>query len=432
MNRFPARILASIALVHLALTQPASAVEVDRIVAIVNSEAVTSSQLRERVARARDNLKKQAVDLPPEEVLERQVLEQLIVERAQLQRAREAAIHVDDAMLGRTIEIIAGNNRFTVEQLRASVERDGVAWDRFRDDVRTELMLNRLRESEVDNHVAVSAAEIDNFLKNHPDALSGVEYRVAHILLRIPEDAGAAQLDALRARAEKVLERLGRNEDFAKVAADSSEAPDNIRGGEIGWRDRERLPGLYADAVNKLAPGEVSPPMRSAAGLHIVKLLEKRDGGGPGAQSVEQTHARHILLKTSEILADADARARLDALRERIVHGADFAELAKTISVDMSAVHGGDLGWLSPGDTVPEFEKSMNALAPGEISAPVRSPFGWHLIQVLERRQQDMSEERRRNAARAILRQRKGDEAYEDWLRQLRDGTYVEYRLGSE
>ncbi|MDR3214632.1 MAG: peptidylprolyl isomerase [Azoarcus sp.] len=432
MNRFLFQILASTAFICIALPQPAPAAEVDRIVAVVNSEAVTSSLLRERVARARANLTRQAVELPPEGVFERQVLEQLIVERAQLQRAREASIQIDEAMIDRAIGVIASNNRFTVEQLRATVGQDGVAWNKFRDDVRIELLLNRLREREVDSLVNVSDAEISNFLKNHPDALSGDEYRIAHILLRVPEGANAEQLEALRARAEKVLSRLRKGEEFASVAADSSDAPDGIRGGEIGWRDRERLPGLYADVVGKLTPGEISQPMRSAAGLHIVKLLEKRDGGGIGAQQVEQIHARHILIKTSEILSDVDAKARLDALRERIVHGADFAELAKASSVDMSAVRGGDLGWLNPGDTVPEFEKAMDALSPGEISAPVHSPFGWHLIQVLERRQQDMSDERRRNVARAILRQRKGDEAYEDWLRQLRDRTYVEYRLESE
>ncbi|MDR1424515.1 MAG: peptidylprolyl isomerase [Azoarcus sp.] len=417
-------------LVCVAWARPAAAV-VDRIVAIVNSEAVTSSQLRDRVARVRGNLQKQGVELPPVDVLERQILEQLIVERAQLQLARDSTLRIDDAMVERALGLIAGNNRMNVEQLRASVAKDGVSWEKFREEVRTELTLTRLRESQVDDKVTVSNAEIDNFLRNHPDAISGVEYRVAHILLRIPERATDGQLEAVRVRAEGVYNRLRNGEDFAKAAVDSSDSPDNVRGGEIGWRDRERLPGLYAEVVSKLQPGEISQPLRSAAGVHIVKLIDKREGA-EDAKAVEQTHARHILIKTTDVLTDADAMARLDGLRERIEHGGDFAELAKASSSDLSAVRGGDLGWLNPGDTVPEFEKAMNALKPNEVSAPVRSPFGWHLIQVLERRTQDMSEERRRNAARAILRQRKIEDAYEDWLRQLRDSTYVEYRLELE
>jgi peptidyl-prolyl cis-trans isomerase SurA len=433
MNRFLLRVFALAALLICApLAQAAPAAEVDRIIAIVNNEAVTSLQLRERVARVRRNLEKQQVQLPPQDVLERQILEQLIVERAQMQLARESALQVDESMLDRAIGIIASNNRTDPKAMRATLARDGVNWDKFREEVRTELTLDRLREREVDNKVTISDAEIDNFLRNHPDALSGVEYRVAHIMLRVPEGANAQQMEALRQRTEKVLARLRSGESFAKVAADSSEAPDNIQGGEIGWRDRERLPGLYAEVVSKLSPGEVSPPQRSAAGLHIIKLLDKREGDTLGAKAVQQTRARHILLKTTEVITDTDIQARLNALRERIIHGADFAELAKASSADLSAVRGGDLGWLNPGDTVPEFEKAMNSLAINEVSVPIQSPFGWHLIQVQERRVQDLSDERRRNAARSTLRQRKVDEAYEDWLHQLRDRTYVEYRLESE
>ncbi|MDR2031810.1 MAG: peptidylprolyl isomerase [Azoarcus sp.] len=438
MNRFSiwacrAMIAAALACGASALPAATATVEVDRIVAVVNSEAITALQLRDRRNHILRNLKKQNVQLPPEDVFERQVLEQLIMERAQLQLARNTAVQIDEAMLERAIGLIANNNRIPLNKMRATLAEEGVTWERFREDIRTELILNRLREREVDNKVTVSDAEITNFLRNHPDALSGTEYRVAHILLRIPEGADAGQLETLRRRAEKILARLRAGENFARVAADSSDAPDNIRGGEIGWRDRDRLPGLYADAMGKLEPGEISPPLRSASGLHIVKLLEKREGSdAQGAREVEQIHARHILLKTSEVLSDADARTKLLSLRESIVRGADFAELAKAHSADLSAARGGDLGWVNPGDTVPEFEKAMNALAPNAVSPPVRTPFGWHLIQVLERRTQDMSEERRRNAARAALRQRKAEEAYEDWLRQLRDSTYVEYRLETE
>jgi peptidyl-prolyl cis-trans isomerase SurA len=428
MNRFLIQALSSAILACAALTASAAA-EVDRIVAIVNTEAVTLSQLRDRVLSVQRNLQKQGEPMPPSDVLERQVLEQIVMDRAQLQMARNASIRIDDAMIERAIGLIAENNRMNVDQLRAAVTREGSTWNKFREDVRTELTLTRLREVEVDNKVTVSEAEIASFIKNHPEALSGREYRLAHILLRIPENATEAQMEALRTRAEKVLARLRAGEDFAKIAADSSDASDNVRGGELGWRDRGRLPGFYAEVADKLKLGEISPPLRSATGLHIVKLLEKREKNGPDAQAVEQTHARHILLKTSELLSDTEAQVRLNGLRERIANGADFAELAKASSADLSAARGGDLGWLNPGDTVPEFEKAMKALAPNQVSAPIQSPFGWHLIQVLERRQQDMGAERLRDAARALLRQRKSEEAYDDWLRQVRDSAYVEYRL---
>jgi len=420
-------VLACSALAQAAIT------EVDRIVAIVNSEAVTSSQLRDRVIRIRQNLRKQGQEaqLPPTEMLERQVLEQLIIERLQLQQARDASIRVDNGMLELAISRIAENNRLTIDQLRAAVTRDGIAWDRYREEIRTELMLNRLREIDVDNKVTVSDAEVDNFIRNHPEALSGTEYRVAHILLRIPENMNEAQFKALQARADKVLSRLRSGENFGKIATDSSDAPDNVQGGELGWLNRERLPGFYADVVSRLKPGEISPPLQSSTGLHIIKLLEKRDRNDVTARTIEQSHVRHILIKSSELLSDTEAQTRLKSLRERIVNGADFAELAKASSADLSAAKGGDIGWVNPGDTVAEFEKAMNALVPGQISEPVRTPFGWHLIQVLERRKQDMGEEYRRNIARSILRQRKVEEAYEDWLRQLRDSAYVEFKLES-
>lgn len=439
MNRLPFRprslvaaVLASsaIALSAHAAVQP---IEVDRIIAVVNNEVITALQLRERVEQTTRQLQRQGTQLPPADVIERQLLERLIVERAQLQLARDSSLRVDDATLERAIGRIAENNRMSATQLRSALERDGVSWDRFRNEIRTEIVLTRLREREVDTKIVVTEAEVDNFLTANPDAFSGEEFQVAHILLRAPEGATPEQINRLRQRAETVVNRLRAGEDFARVAADSSDAPDGISGGNLGWRQRDRLPALFADAVRELRPGELSPLMRSAAGLHIVKLVAKRGGEAAGPQRLEQTRARHILIKTSEVLSDNDAEARLLGLRERVVTGgADFGELAKANSADLSAAKGGDLGWVNPGDTVPEFERAMNALKPGEVSAPVRSPFGWHLIQVMERRQQDVTDERKRMAARNILRERKSDEAYEDWLRQLRDSTYVEYRLERE
>ncbi len=408
-------------------------VEIDHIAAVVNNEVITARELRERVEQAMHQLNRQGTPQPPADVLERQLLERLVLERAQLQLARETSLQVDEATLERAIARIAESNRLTIAQLQAALEKDGVSWSRFRDNIRTEILLTRLREREVDSRIVVTDAEVDNFLTNNADALSGEEFELAHILIRVPEAATQQQMAGLVARAETAKQRLNSGDDFARVAASYSDAPDAMNGGALGWRSRDRLPPLFADAVRDLSPGSVSPVLRSSAGLHIVKLLDKRGGAAAGPQQLEQTRARHILIRTSEILNDSEAESRLLGLRERVVNGAaSFAELAKAHSADLSSAKGGDLGWLSAGDTVPEFERAMNALKPGEVSAPVRSPFGWHLIQVEARRLQDVSDERKRNAARNALRERKADEAFEDWLRQLRDRTYVEYRSGKE
>ncbi|NMG73202.1 peptidylprolyl isomerase [Aromatoleum diolicum] len=403
-------------------------VEVDRIVAVVNNEVITTLELRDRVQQASRQLARQGTALPPAEVFERQLLERLVLERAQLQLAAETSLRVDDATLERAIARIAENNRLSLTDLRLTLEKDGVSWNRFRDQIRSEILLTRLREREVDSRVVVTDAEIDNFLTNNPEALSGEEFQIAHILVRVPESADLKQMSERAARAEDVAARLRAGEDFGRLAAAYSDAPDALNGGDLGWRKRDRLPAMFADAVRGMKPGEVSQIMRSAAGLHIVKLIDKRGSGAAEAQQMQQTRARHILIRTSEILTDADAESRLIGLRERVVNGASFADLAKAHSADLSSAKGGDLGWLNPGDTVPEFERAMDALKPGEVSPPVRSPFGWHLIQVEARRTQDVSDERKRNAARNALRERKADEAYEEWLRQLRDRTYVEFR----
>jgi peptidyl-prolyl cis-trans isomerase SurA len=413
-----------------ATAQPSRVEAADRIVAVVNSEAITSLELRERVDGAVRVLQRQGTPLPAREVLERQVLERLILERAQLQLARESSLRVDDANLERAIARIAESNKLSPSQFRTALEKDGIAWNSFREGIRDEILLTRLREREVDSRVVVTEAEIDNFLANNPEALSGEEYNLAHIQLRAPEGASPEQIARLRAKADEIMARIRAGEDFSRLAASYSDAPDSTKGGLVGWRNASRIPALFAEAVKGLKPGEVSPVLRSAAGLHIVKLLERRGGDQGGALQVQQTHARHILVKTSEVVSDAEAERRLVALRERVVNGgADFGDLAKVHSADLSAAKGGDLGWLNQADTVPEFERAMDALQPGEVSKPVQSPFGWHLIQVLERRTQDVSTERRRAAARAALRERRAEEAYDDWLRQLRDRTFVEYRL---
>ena len=406
---------------------PAPVQLVDRIVAVVNNEVITQFELNDRMKLVMKQLSKQGTSLPPQEVLEKQLLERMITDRVQLQLARETGIRVDDLQLDKTLQRIAQENNMTLETFRATLEKDGVSFNKFREEIREEITLSRLREREVENRITVSEGEVDNFLSTRA-AQSGVEdeFNLAHILIRVPEQASPEQVQARRARAEKALAELAKAE-FGQVAASYSEAPDALQGGVLGWRAASRLPSLFQQAVNALKPGETSAVLRSPNGFHILKLLDRRSKGG--SLIVQKTHARHILIKTSEIVSEADGRNRLIQLKERIDNGGNFAELARLHSEDGSASRGGDLGWLSPGETVPEFERAMNALKPGEVSVPIKSPFGWHLIQVLERRSEDVSKERQTMMARQEIRARKADEAYENWLRQLRDQAFIEYRL---
>lgn len=407
----------------------AAPIEADRIVAVVNDEVITRSELDRRVAEIEQQSRQQKFPLPPRDQVEKRMLERMIIDRAQLQLARETGLKVDDAQLDLALSRIAENNRLSLADFRMVLERDGIAWDRFREDIRSEMVITRLREREVDNRVTVSEGEIENYLAS-PAAREGTgeEYRIAHIIMRLPEQAAPEQIERVRARALEALEQIQRGTDFSQVAASYSEAPDAPSGGELGWRAAARLPALYAEAVASMQPGTTSEVLRSPAGFHIVRLIDRR-GGEPLDRKVEQTHARHILIRTGELVSEPEAQRKVEDLKDRLDHGADFAELARLHSNDLSASRGGDLGWVYAGDTVPEFERAMQALKPGEISAPVHTPFGWHLIQVLERRIDDASPERRRLAARAALRSRKADEAYQEWLRQLRDSAYVEIRL---
>lgn len=403
--------------------------EVDRIVAVVNDEVITLYELKSRVAQAERQLKAQKVQLPPADILEKQMLERMITDRVQIQMAKETSVRVDDLTLERAITRIADSNRMSLGDFRAALEKDGVSWTKFREEVRNEMTVVRLREREVDSRIQVSEAEIDNFLASGEQPGAGSEqFLVSHILLRAPDQAGPAQLQRLQAKAEEIVAQLNAGADFAKLAASYSDAPDALNGGSLGWRGADRMPTLFADTVAKVQPGQVSGALRSPAGMHIVKLVERR-GGSLLGQKLQQTNARHILIKTSELVSDSEARRRLVALKERIDNGADFAELARLNSNDLSAAKGGDLGWVYAGDTVPEFERSMDALKPGQVSEPVQSPFGWHIIQVIERRVDEVSDERKRLLARQSLRERKAEEAYEDWVRQQRDRAYVEYRL---
>lgn len=408
--------------------QPKPAVVLDRIVAVVNNEVITRADLDMRFRAATLQLKQQGTPLPPRATLEKQILDRLITDHVQLQLAKETGLRVDDAELDRAIQRIAQENKLSLEQLRATLERDGVPFARFRDDIRKEITLSRLRQREVDNRIVVSEGEIESFINaQQGPAGRSEQYNLSHILVTVPENASPEQIQARRSRGEQALQQLSTGADFRQVAAAFSDAPDALQGGAMGWRDGARLPALFLDALNSLQAGEVSALLRSANGFHIVRLNERRGAGAPVI--VRRTHARHILIKTNELIPQAEARRRAESLKERLDNKADFAELARLHSEDASGSKGGDLGWLSPGDTVPEFERAMGALQPGEISAPVQTPFGWHLIQVLERRDEDMSRDRQRLAAQSALRARKSDESYQEWVRQLRDRAYIEYRL---
>jgi peptidyl-prolyl cis-trans isomerase SurA len=352
----------------------------------------------------------------------------MINDLVQVQLAKETGIRVDDATLDRTIERIAQENKLSVRDFRLALERDGIKYPRFREDIRNEILVARLREREVENAVVVTDAEIETELAREArDKTADTEFRLAHILVLVPPQASPEQIEARRVRALQALSELRRGTDFAKVAATYSDAPDAMQGGSLGWRPAGRLPTLFLDALERMQAGDVSDILRSPNGFHMVKLLEKRGKAAPAG--VQQANVRHILLRAREGLSESEARERLRRLRERIVAGADFAEIAKVHSEDASAQKGGDLGWVAPGDTVPEFERAMNALKEGEVSEPIQTPFGWHLVQVVQRRSDELSDDRKKAAARQAIRARKADEAYQDWLRQIRDRAFVENRF---
>ncbi|MES2536479.1 MAG: peptidylprolyl isomerase [Pseudomonadota bacterium] len=408
---------------------------VDTIVAVVNNEVITYQDLEARTRLIEQRMKSQNAQMPPRAELQKQLLERMIVDRAQMQLAKEVGIRVDDIMLDRSVARIAEQNKMSLQDFRNQLEREGMPFARFREDIRSEIMLQRLREREVDNKIQITESEVDNYLAANAGTAQGgkQELNLAQILVTIPENASAEQIAQRRARAEDALRQLKSGADFAKVAATYSDATNNLTGGELGWRTQERLPQLFIDAAAPLNTGDLSPILKSASGFHILKLAGKRNASvvktGDALPSVQQTRARHILIKVNQVVSAADAQRKLVELKQRLDNNAaKFEDLAKLFSNDTTAAKGGDLGWIYPGDTVPEFERAMDALQPGQVSEPIESPFGYHLIQVMERKKDDVSQERQRLIARQAIRERKIEEGTEDWLRQLRDRAYVEYR----
>ncbi len=404
---------------------------IDRILIVVNDEVVTASEVETRLASVRKRLTAQKVPLPPPEVLKKQVMDRMAMERLQLQVARLNGIKVSDAQIDRAIQLIAQQNRKTPEQLKREAEKETGGVRAFREEVRVQLILQQLLEREINNRVTVSEKEVENFLATQAARDGGVEYNLSHILVALPESANATAIAAAREKTGQILAKLRQGADFGQMAATHSQGQNALEGGKLGWKATGQLPDLFAEALRKLQPGETSEVLRGPNGFHLLHLNARR--GGVQAVQVTQTHARHILVKISEIVPLPEAKRRIEQLRERIQHGADFSEMARSNSEDLgSSASGGDLGWVNPGAMVPEFEKAMNALKPGLLSEPVVSPFGVHLIQVLERRERDVGQEREIANARTQIHARKADERYEQWLRQLRDEAYVELRSDAD
>ena len=414
-------------------TQSSKAQKVNSIVVVVNDEVITRQELDTRILEIEMQLKKQGTPLPDRAVLQKQLLERMITDRAQMQLAKENGMRVDDVMLDRTMLRLAEQNKMSLPEFRNQIEREGTPYAKFREQIRDDILMQRIREREVDSKIQVSETEIDNYLAAEANnkAAAKQELNLAHILISIPEKASAEQIAARRARAEEVLKKLREGADFAKTAVTYSDSSEALKGGDIGWREQDRLPQLFVDAISKIKVGEFSDIVRSPNGFHIVKVNGKRAANDTKAAAAEQqSHVRHILIKVSQIVTAEEARKKLLEFKRKIeAKEATFEDLAKTHSADGSAAKGGDLGWLFPGSTLPEFEQAMDKLAINQLSEPVTTQFGVHLIQVTERKTDELSKDRQRIAARQAVRERKSDEALQDWLREIRDRAYVDFRL---
>lgn len=402
--------------------------ELNRIVAVVDDDVITDHELEQRLRSIKRQLRDRNTRMPPDDILRRQVLERLVIERLQLNLAMRTGIRVDDEALNRVITNIAKQNALTLPQFRNVLERDGYDFADFREEIRNEVIISRLRARHVENQVTITPQEIDIFLESQAaQSANDTQYHLSHILIAVREAAGPEDVQRAKAKATRVLEELRNGADFAQIAVTHSDGQQALEGGDLGWRKAGQLPTLFSDVVMGMSKGQVSDLIRSPSGFHIIKLNDKKDGE---KHVVRQVHARHILIRTSAVVSDAEAKSQLDELRRRILNGEDFATLAQAHSQDPgSAAQGGDLGWAGPGTYVPAFEKAIAQLAEGEISEPFESRFGWHIVQLLGTRSHDSTDEYRRTKAQEALRARKTEEEAENWLRRLRDEAYVEYRL---
>ncbi|WP_379792609.1 peptidylprolyl isomerase [Massilia norwichensis] len=411
-----------------------SAKVIDSVYVIVNDEVITKREVDNRVNEIAARLRAQNAQLPDPEDLRRQVVEAMITERAQLQLGKEYGVRVSDIELDRAIGRIAESQKMSVQEMRNQMEKEGMTFAQFREQIRNEIILQRLIDHEVDAKIQVSDAEIDTYLAAEKAAAADrVELDLSQILVRLPENPSPEQIAARKARADEVARQLRTGADYAKMAATYSDAPDALQGGAIGWRDPNRLPTTFATELLKLKPGQVTPVIRTNLGFYILKVNNVRkpqvEQQEQAAAAVQQTHARHILLKITPTQTEAEARKKLQDFKARIESKqATFEDLARQNSQDSYASKGGDMGWVEPGDVPDELAAAINGLQPGQISDPVKSPFGVHIVQVVERKTEDASKDKERAMARQVLTERKRQEAMEDWARQVRDRAYVEFR----
>ncbi|MDM8547876.1 peptidylprolyl isomerase [Candidatus Venteria ishoeyi] len=429
---FPIAVISSLfvlfSLAQAAAENTNSDERLDWIVAVVNDEVITHTALEKETQNIIQQLRQQGTGIPPMDALQSQVLERMILEQLQLQLAEKNGIRVGDNELNDALRNVATQNQLSLASFRNQLEQQGVPYTEFRDEVRKELTLRNLQQRQVQTRVTVTERDIDNLLTNlNRQGGTRQEYHLLHILIALPEAASPEDIADKKAHAQQVLEQLRNGADFRKISVTYSDSRRALEGGDLGWRRGNELPGLFADTVTDMEAGDISELLHNASGFHIVKLEAKRSGN---QSIITQTHARHMLLKTNEVVSDDNAEQRLRNLQERVREGQSFEDLAKAHSDDTaSAAKGGDLGWVSPGQMVPEFEEQMQTLSVGDISPPFKSRYGWHIIQVLERRQHDNSEQALRSKASTIIRQRKGEEELQNWLRQLRDEAYVDLRL---
>ncbi|MFZ2508681.1 MAG: peptidylprolyl isomerase [Steroidobacteraceae bacterium] len=433
MSRVLICLLAALTLSGSAFAQTrelsSSGVPLDRVIAIVNEGVVLQSQLDAQIAMIMDRLRDQQAQMPPRDVVRQQVLERLVLQEIQFQRAQRLGVRVSDEMLNEALRDVAERNGLAFEQMPAALAAQGIDYAAYRDDMRREISISMLRQRDVIPRIYVSPRELDQALHRQSQQVDeNAEFDVSHLLLSLPESATADQVARVEKLATEIQARASSGEDFGQLALTYSQAQSALERGKLGWRRLNQLPQFIADLVAKMEPGQVASPVRTPTGFHLVRLDDTR-GASSGPMLVEQIHARHILLRPNEVQDDATTRQRLDALRDRILAGEDFGALASVTSEDPgSASRGGDLGWSSPGAFDPEFETALAALEPDQISEPFRTQFGWHIVQMLGRRTYDQSDEVRQQRVLTALRESKVDEETELWLRRLRDEAYVEIR----
>lgn len=411
----------------LGLAAAAHAEPIDRIVAVVNDGVVLQSELDRSLQMARQQLAERRIAMPPEDVLREQVLDRLVLTRVQTQRAQEAGIRVDDRELNDVLAGIAQQNKMTLAEFAVAVRKQGMDYLSLREQIRDEVIIQRLRAREIEHRVLVTDQDINLFLANQAQ-LDTSEYRLSHILVAVPDGAPGEARNKARARAEDLLKRVQAGEDFAQLAIAHSDGQQALQGGDLDWRPGANLPELFANAVQTLKKGQVAPLLENASGFHILKLVDQR--GGQERKTVTETRAAHILLAPNALRSEEQTKQEIRQLHDRIVKGEDLGEIAKQVSDDPgSKIAGGDLGWQPAGVYAPEFEEALAKLQPGQVSAPFRSSFGWHIAKVIDRRSRDATDETRRARARAAIQNRKAAEEYDMWLRRLRAEAYVEIRL---